>query len=60
MTGPAGQQIRPGERGMAVPPRWLAGVNVDRPAAPEMNGQGYTFRMGDQAFQYDRLGLRRA
>ena len=45
---------------MAVPARWLAGVNLDGSVAPEMDDQGFTFGIGDHAFRYDRLGLRRA
>ena len=44
---------------MTVPVRWLGGVTVDGPVAPVESNGGFTFRIGDRAFRYDRLGLRR-
>ena len=45
---------------MAVLPlRWLGGAVVDGPVAPTPAEGGFTFRLGDRAFRYDRLGLRR-
>ena len=44
---------------MAVPARWLAGAYVDAPVAPDTSDGGFTFRIGNQAFLYDRRGLRR-
>ena len=52
----------PGEAidSISVPARWLGDVNVDGPAAPGVDDQGFTFGISDRAFRYDRLGLRRA
>ena len=44
---------------IAVPVRWLARAEADESVAPDMTGDGFTFRIGDRAFQYDRWGLRR-
>ncbi len=43
---------------IAVPARWLCGVNVDGPIAHDIADRGFTFRIGDRAFRYDELGLR--
>ena len=44
---------------VAVPARWLGGAAVDGPVTPSLADGGFTFRVGDRAFRYDRLGLRR-
>ena len=44
---------------LAVPVRWLSGATVDGPVTPSTADGGFTFRIGDRAFRYDRLGLRR-
>ena len=44
---------------MAVPARWLDGAAIDKPIAPVPVDGGFTFRIGDLEFRYDRLGLRR-
>ena len=44
---------------LAVPVRWLSGAAVDGPVMPVAADGGFTFSIGDRAFRYDRLGLRR-
>ncbi len=46
---------------IAVPARWLRGVNVEEPAgaAPAPAAGGFVFGIDDRRFRYDRLGLRR-
>ena len=44
---------------LAVPVRWLGGATVDGPVTPVAADGGFTFSVGDRAFRYDRLGLRR-
>ena len=44
---------------IAVPVRWLGGAVIDGPVTPVAADGGFTFRIGDRAFRYDRLGLRR-
>ena len=44
---------------IAVPVRWLGGAAIDGPVTPVAADGGFTFRIGDRAFRYDRLGLRR-
>ena len=44
---------------LAVPVRWLSGAAVDGTVTPAVADGGFTFRVGDRAFRYDRLGLRR-
>ncbi len=44
---------------VVLPLRWLGGAVVDGPVAPTPAEGGFTFRLGDRAFRYDRLGLRR-
>ena len=45
---------------VALPVRWLEGVTVDGPITPDTSDGGFTLRIGDRAFRYDRRGLRRA
>ncbi|MDD9995263.1 MAG: CRISPR-associated helicase Cas3' [Dehalococcoidia bacterium] len=60
-TPPPFSPFPPGDAigSISVPARWLSGVNVDGPVAPEIDDEGFTFGIGDHAFRYDRLGLRR-
>ena len=44
---------------IALPIRWLGDAAVDDPIAPTPADGGFTLRVGDRAFRYDRLGLRR-
>ena len=44
---------------IAVPARWLAGAAVEDSITPDIAEGGFTFRIGDRAFRYDRWGLRR-
>ena len=44
---------------IAVPVRWLGGAVIDGPVTPVAADGGFTFRIGDRVFRYDRLGLRR-
>ena len=44
---------------MSVPARWLTGASVDDSVTPTTSDGGFTFRIGDRAFRYNRLGLRR-
>ena len=44
---------------LAVPVRWLGGAAVDGQVTPVAADGGFTFRIGDRGFRYDRLGLRR-
>ncbi len=46
---------------MSVPFRWLGNADVPDSISPSLtgDGSGFTFAVGDRAFRYDRLGLRR-
>ena len=43
---------------LVVPARWLRGEREEE-AVPYVGSGGFTFRVGDGAFRYDRFGLRR-
>ena len=43
---------------LAVPARWLRGVEVPESVSPMPTDGGFTFSVGDRRFTYDRLGLR--
>ena len=43
---------------IAVPLRWLGDASVEGPVSPVTADGGFTFRVADRAFRYDRLGLR--
>ncbi len=45
---------------VAIPVRWLGGVDVDGPVAPSTVNGGFSFTIGDRSFQYGRWGLRQA
>ena len=40
-------------------PRLTGATTEDEPVAPTLEEDGFTFRMGESRFRYDRLGLRR-
>ena len=42
---------------LIVPARWLHSEREEA-ATPDIDGEGFTFRVGAEAFRYDRLGLR--
>ena len=45
---------------LAMTARWLPGVDIQDPVEPmPSDAGGFEFRVGDLAFRYDRLGLRR-
>lgn len=44
---------------IAIPNHLARDLASDEPVAPELTAGGFTFRLGDARFQYDRLGLRR-
>ena len=44
---------------LAVPARWLRGVEVPESVSPTPTDGGFAFSVGDRRFTYDRLGLRR-
>ena len=49
---------RPIER-LTIPDHLLRGATADGPVTPTPIEGGFTFNIGDRAFRYDRLGLRR-
>ena len=40
-------------------PRLSSDATDDKPVAPDPEDGGFTFRIGESRFRYDRLGLRR-
>ena len=44
---------------MTIPEHLLRGAAADAPVAPNLAEGGFSFAVGDRAFRYDRLGLRR-
>ncbi len=62
LTPPLSSPFDPARRidRIAVPVRWLDGIAVDGPIAPQLVEGGFTFAIGDRSFRYDRRGLRRA
>ena len=45
---------------LTIPDHLLRGANAnDDPVTPALTDDGFTFAVGDRAFRYDRLGLRR-
>ena len=45
--------------GMTIPEHLLRGATADAPVAPNLVEGDFSFAVGDRAFRYDRLGLRR-
>jgi len=44
---------------ISIPRRWLAGSWETASMSVEPDAEGFTFRVGNRAFRYDRFGLRR-
>ena len=44
---------------LAISVRWLGGATIEGSALPTLADSGFTFVVGECAFRYDRLGLRR-
>ena len=45
--------------GMTIPDHLLRGATAEGPVTPVSIERGFTFAIGERAFRYDRLGLRR-
>ncbi len=44
---------------ITIPEHLLRGATTEGPVTPNLSEGGFTFAVGDRAFRYDRLGLRR-